>query len=80
MVRRQLWRGQTALHAADLTGALGHFTAVRDAIADQGPSQALAESLCGWSIIFATLGQLAEAALEARRALAMALTLGHPAV
>jgi predicted ATPase/class 3 adenylate cyclase/DNA-binding CsgD family transcriptional regulator len=74
----QLWRGQTALHAADLTGALGHFTAVRDAIAGQGPSRALAESLCGWSIVFATRGQLTEAAEETRRALAMAQTLGHP--
>ena len=74
----QLWRGQTALHAADLTGALGHFTAVRDAIAVQGPSRALAESLCGWSIVFATRGQLTEAVEETRRALAMAQTLGHP--
>jgi predicted ATPase/class 3 adenylate cyclase/DNA-binding CsgD family transcriptional regulator len=76
----QYWRGETALHAADLTGALGHFTAVRDAIADQGPSRALAESLCGRSTVFATLGHLAEATDEARRALAMARKLGYPAV
>jgi predicted ATPase/class 3 adenylate cyclase/DNA-binding CsgD family transcriptional regulator len=76
----QFWRGETALHAADLTGALGHFTAVRDAIADQGPSRALAESLCGRSTVFATLGQLAEATEEAHRALALARKLGYPAV
>jgi DNA-binding CsgD family transcriptional regulator/predicted ATPase len=75
----QLWRGQTALHAADLAGALGHFTAVRDAIAGRGPSRALAESLCGRSIVFTTRGALADGAEEARRALAMARTLGHPA-
>ncbi|MGH3153063.1 MAG: hypothetical protein ACRDOB_20380, partial [Streptosporangiaceae bacterium] len=74
----QLWRGQTALHAADLTAALGHFTAVRDALAGQGPSRVLAESLCGWSIVLATRGRLTEATEETRRALAMARTLGHP--
>jgi predicted ATPase/class 3 adenylate cyclase/DNA-binding CsgD family transcriptional regulator len=76
----QLWRGETAMHVPDLNAALGHFTAVRDALAGQGPSRRLAESLCNRSIIFATLGQLAEATEEARRALAMARELGHPAV
>jgi predicted ATPase len=75
----QFWRGETALHAADLAGAFGHFTAVRDAIADQGPSRALAESLFGRATVFATLGQLGEANDEARRALAMARRLGYPA-
>jgi predicted ATPase/class 3 adenylate cyclase/DNA-binding CsgD family transcriptional regulator len=75
----QLWRGQTALHAADLAGALGHFTAVRDAIAARGPSPALAEAMCGRSIVFTTHGQLTEGVEEARRALAMARTVGHPA-
>jgi predicted ATPase/class 3 adenylate cyclase/DNA-binding CsgD family transcriptional regulator len=74
----RLWRGQTALHAADLAGALGHFTAVRDAIAARGPSRALAESMTGRSIVFTTQGALAEGAEEARRALAMARSLGHP--
>jgi predicted ATPase/class 3 adenylate cyclase/DNA-binding CsgD family transcriptional regulator len=76
----QFWRGMTALHAADLSGALGHFTAVRDAVAEQGASRALAESLCGRSLVLATLGQLAEATEEGRRALAMARTLGYPDV
>ena len=75
-----LWRGQTAMYVPDLAGALGHFTAVRDAIAGQGPSRPLAESLCNRSIIFATLGQLVEATEEARRALAMARELENPAV
>jgi predicted ATPase/class 3 adenylate cyclase/DNA-binding CsgD family transcriptional regulator len=75
----QLWRGQTAMHAADLGAAFGHFSAVRDALAGQGPSPALADSLCGRAIVFATQGQLAEASEETRRALAMARTLGYPA-
>jgi predicted ATPase/class 3 adenylate cyclase/DNA-binding CsgD family transcriptional regulator len=76
----QFWRGQTALHAADLAGALGHFNTVRDALAGQGPSRALAYALCGRSIVFATLGQFAEATEEGRRALDMARTLGYPDV
>ena len=76
----QFWRGQTALHASDLAGALGHFNTVRDALAGQGPSRALAESLCGRSIVFSNLGQLAEATEEGRRALDIARTLGYPAV
>jgi predicted ATPase/class 3 adenylate cyclase/DNA-binding CsgD family transcriptional regulator len=76
----QFWRGETALHAADLNGALGHFTAIMDAIADQGPSRALAEALTGRSIVFASLGQLAEAIEEGRRAQAMARTLDIPDV
>jgi predicted ATPase/class 3 adenylate cyclase/DNA-binding CsgD family transcriptional regulator len=73
----QLWRGQTALHAADLAGALGHFTAVRDALEGQGPSRALVEALCGWSSVLATQGRFAEAAEETGRALTMARTLGY---
>jgi predicted ATPase/class 3 adenylate cyclase/DNA-binding CsgD family transcriptional regulator len=76
----QFWRGQTALHTPDLAGAFGHFTAVRDALAGQGPSRALAESLCGRSIVFATLGQLDEGASEARSALTMARELAIPDV
>jgi DNA-binding CsgD family transcriptional regulator len=76
----RLWRGQTAMHAPDLAAALAHFTAVQDAIAGNGPSRALAESLCNRSIVFATWGRLAEATEEARRALAMARELEDPAV
>jgi predicted ATPase/class 3 adenylate cyclase/DNA-binding CsgD family transcriptional regulator len=75
----QFWLGQTALHAADLTGALDHFTAVRDAIGDQGPSRALADCLSGRSVILSNLGRAAEAAGDARRALGMAREIGYPA-
>jgi predicted ATPase/class 3 adenylate cyclase/DNA-binding CsgD family transcriptional regulator len=75
----QFWLGQTALHAADLRAALGHFTAVRDAIGDRGPSRALADCLSGRSVILSNLGRAAEAAGDARRSLAMAREIGYPA-
>ncbi len=37
----QFWLGYTALLSADLAGALGHFTALRDAGQDQPSSPAL---------------------------------------
>ena len=75
----QYWLGQTALDVPDLAGALGHFTAVRDATGDRGPSRALAECLAGRSIALSNLGQLAEATGEARRSLAVAREIGDPA-
>jgi len=76
----QYWLGRIAIDAPDLDGALGHYTAVRDAIGDRGPSRALAACLAGRSIVLSNLGRLAEAAGEARRSLALARELGDPAV
>jgi predicted ATPase/DNA-binding CsgD family transcriptional regulator len=73
------WLGQAALYAADPKGALGHFTAVRDAIGERGPSRALADCLAGRSKALVTLGRMAEAAEDGRRSLAMARELGYPA-
>jgi predicted ATPase/DNA-binding CsgD family transcriptional regulator len=73
------WLGQAALHAADPKGALGHFTAVCDAVGDRGPSRALADCLAGRSKALVALGRMAEAAGDARRALAMARELGYSA-
>ena len=75
----QFWLGRTALFSADLAGALGHFTAVRDAVGDRGPSRALADCLAGRSVTLANMGRLAEAADDGRRALALARELGYPA-
>jgi predicted ATPase/DNA-binding CsgD family transcriptional regulator len=75
----QFWLGYTALTTADLAGALGHFTAVRDAIADRGPSRALADCLRGRSGALSNLGRLSEAAADGRRSLALARELGYPA-
>ena len=43
----QLWLGWAAQYSADLAAALGHFTAVRDAVAGRPPSRALADALAG---------------------------------
>jgi non-specific serine/threonine protein kinase len=76
----QFWLGTTAvLFSADLATALGHFTAVRDAIGERGPSRALADSLASRSVVMSNLGQIAEAADDGRRALAVARQLGYPA-
>ena len=45
----QFWLGWTAVYSADLAGALGHFTVLRDAVGDWGPSRALADGLAGRS-------------------------------
>jgi predicted ATPase/DNA-binding CsgD family transcriptional regulator len=74
----QFWLGWTALFAADLAGTLDHFTALRDAVTGQGPSRALADALVGRSAALRELGQIAEAADEGRRALAMAREAGYP--
>jgi DNA-binding CsgD family transcriptional regulator/tetratricopeptide (TPR) repeat protein len=58
--------------------ALGHYTAVRDVIGDQGPSRVLNACLAGRSDVLADLGQLAEAAADARRSLALAREMVDP--
>jgi hypothetical protein len=76
----QFWLGTAAmLFSADLAGALGHFTAVRDFIGDRGPSRALADCLASRSVTLSALGRLAEAVDDGRRALAVARELGYPA-
>jgi predicted ATPase/DNA-binding CsgD family transcriptional regulator len=75
----QLWLGTAAVLAVDLAGALGHFTAVRDAIGDRGPSRALAECLAQRAAVLLILDRYAEAIDDGRRALALARELGYPA-
>jgi predicted ATPase/DNA-binding CsgD family transcriptional regulator/DNA-binding XRE family transcriptional regulator len=64
--------------SADMAGALEHFTALRDAVAGRPPSPALADALAGRSYALRDLGQIPEAAEDARRALAVAHEVGHP--
>ena len=59
--------------------ALSHFTAIRDSLADRPPSRWLAECLSGRSLALSTLGRIAEAADEGRRALTVAREIGYPA-
>jgi non-specific serine/threonine protein kinase len=75
----QLWLGYAAQYSADLAAALGHFTAVRDAVAGRPPSRALTVALAGRAIILRLTGRAAEAADDARRSLALAREIGDPA-
>ena len=75
----QFWLGRTAVYSGDMTAALGHFTAVGEAIGDRGPSRALADCLAGRSLTLANLSRLPEAADDGRRSLALARELGYPA-
>ena len=73
----QCWLGWAAYFAADAAGALGHFGAVRDAVADHGPSRVLVDALNGRSVVLLNIGRLAEGAEDARRSLATARELGY---
>jgi len=74
----QICLGWTAAFSADLAGSLGHFTALRDAVADRPPCPALADALAGRSNALRELRQIPEAADDARRALAVAREIGYP--
>jgi predicted ATPase/class 3 adenylate cyclase/DNA-binding CsgD family transcriptional regulator len=69
--------GDAAYVGADQPGALGHFTAVCDAVGDGRPSRVLADALGGRSGALMAMGRLAEGTEEARRSLAMARELGY---
>ena len=73
------WLGEFAFLAPDLAGALGHFTAVRDAVGDREPSWVLAACLSGRSHALSNLGRVAEGAEEGRSSLALAREAGWPA-
>jgi DNA-binding CsgD family transcriptional regulator len=62
----------------DPAGALDHFTVLRDAVANRLPSRALADALAMRSVRLASMGRIAEAIGDGRRALAMARELGYP--
>jgi predicted ATPase/DNA-binding CsgD family transcriptional regulator len=74
----QYWLGRAAQYSADLAAALSHFTAVRDAVAGQSPSWALAYALAGRAGILRLMGRAAEAAGDGRRSLALAREIGDP--
>jgi predicted ATPase/DNA-binding CsgD family transcriptional regulator len=74
----QLWLAWAAQFSVDLATALGHFTAVRDAVAGRPPSRALTSALAGRASTLLLMGRAAEAAGDARRALALAREIGNP--
>jgi len=75
----QVWLGFAAQIRSDPAAALGHFTAVRDAVTGRPPSRALTAALAGRASALRILGRAAEAAGDARRALALARQIGDPA-
>jgi predicted ATPase/DNA-binding CsgD family transcriptional regulator len=75
----QYWLGSMAVDLFDLAGALGHFTAVIDAMRDQRPYRAVAYCLADRAVTLLNLDRISEAAQDGRRALAAARELGFPA-
>jgi predicted ATPase/DNA-binding CsgD family transcriptional regulator len=75
----EIWLGYAAQVSADLAASLGHFTAVRDAVAGRPPSPALTAALAGRAGVLWLIGRAAEAAGDARRALTLARQIGDPA-
>jgi predicted ATPase/DNA-binding CsgD family transcriptional regulator/transcriptional regulator with XRE-family HTH domain len=74
----QFWLGWAATFSADPAAALGYFTSLRDAAADRPPSWVLADALAGRARALRITGRIAEAAADARRALAVARDIGYP--
>ena len=74
----QCWLGRAAAFSADLAGALGHWTALLDAVEGRGPSRVLADGLRGRANVLLNMGRLAEGTEDGRRSLAMARELGYP--
>jgi non-specific serine/threonine protein kinase len=73
----QFWLGLTAF-GIDTTAGLGHFTAVRDALAQRAPSPLLCLALTGRAACLANLGRVREAEGELGPALALAQEIGDP--
>jgi DNA-binding CsgD family transcriptional regulator len=73
----QSWLGWAAYFSADESAALGHFTAVLDAVGARGASRVLADALAGKAVVLLNTGRLAEGTQDARRSLAMARELGY---
>jgi DNA-binding CsgD family transcriptional regulator len=61
-----------------VSASLGHFTAVRDAVAHRPPSRALADALVGRASALQDSGQIPESVGEARGALVLAQELKYP--
>ena len=73
----QFWLGMLA-HDFEVATSLGHFTALRDALAGRPPGLLLARALAWRAGPLSNLGRLPEAAEEARSALALAREVGDP--
>ena len=74
----QLWLSYAVLFCGDPAAALGHFTVLRDAAAQRGPCPALVDALAGRAGALFQMGRHAEAAEDARAALAVTREIGYP--
>jgi predicted ATPase/DNA-binding CsgD family transcriptional regulator len=74
----QFWLAFAALFSADLTGSLGHCTAVVEAVGGRGPSRVLADCLACRSAVLSNLGRIPQAEEDGRRSLALARELEYP--
>jgi predicted ATPase/DNA-binding CsgD family transcriptional regulator len=75
----QFWCYLAALFSGDMAGTLDASTVLRDAVADRGPSRALADGLVGRAVALENMGRTAEGAGQARQALAVAREVGYRA-
>ncbi|HEY3957239.1 MAG TPA: LuxR C-terminal-related transcriptional regulator, partial [Streptosporangiaceae bacterium] len=71
------WLGLMAMTVGNFTAALGHFTAVDDALHGGEPSQALADCLAGCCVARSNLGQISRAIEDGQRALDVARRLNY---
>src|SRR5689334_6851188 len=65
--------------SGDAAASLGHFTALRDAAAEREPSRVLADGLALRAATLSQMGRYADAAIDARSAVAVARELRYPA-
>jgi predicted ATPase/DNA-binding CsgD family transcriptional regulator len=75
----QYWLGQAAHSTGDFTGAVGYFTAIRDAVAGRGLSPVMADALGGRSVALVNIDRVPEGIEDARRAVTMARELDYRA-
>ncbi|HEX8006163.1 MAG TPA: hypothetical protein VF482_07025, partial [Trebonia sp.] len=75
----QLWLSRAAWHRGERAAMLEQSTALAGAAAGRGPCRALADGLAARAMALVNLGRAAEAAGDARRALAVARETGDRA-
>ncbi|HXZ70930.1 MAG TPA: LuxR C-terminal-related transcriptional regulator [Streptosporangiaceae bacterium] len=73
------WLGHAAHSTGDFAGGVADFTAICDALADQEPSAVLVDALAGRSYLLVATNCGGEGTEDARRAVALARKIGHPA-
>ena len=73
------WLGHAAESTGDFAGSVWYFTAVCDAVAGREPSPVLVDALAGRSLVLLAINRVAEGIEDARRAVALARKIGHPA-